>query len=62
MRLEPQQSWRIWKHRPWIGSRESFTFQKLEENLGVTATHVSVGLTFGWCVSEVTPPFDYLLW
>ena len=61
MRLEAQQSGRIWKHRPRIRSRESFAFEKLEKHLGVTASHVGVRLTLGGCVTEVPPAFDYLL-
>src|SRR3954466_1205786 len=60
MRLEPKQSGRVGKHRPWIRSSESSSFQQIEEDLGVTATHVRVGSVFRWCVAEVTPPFDDL--
>src|SRR6188472_4278681 len=61
MRLQPKQSWRIGKHRSWVRSRESFSFQKIEKDLGVTPAHFRVGLTFQRCVSKVTPAFDYLL-
>src|SRR5215218_6814697 len=61
MRLEPKQSGRVGKHRPWIRSRESLSFQKLEKNLGVMPTQVRVGSALRWRVAEVTPPFDDLL-
>src|SRR3954466_11942780 len=62
MRLEPKQAGRVGKHRPWIRSRESLSFQKVEKNLGVLPTQVRVGAAFRWRVAEVTPPFDDLLW
>ena len=61
MRLEPKQSGRVGKHGPWIRPGESFSFQKLEKDLGVTPTHFRVGSAFRRRVAEVTPPFDDLL-
>ena len=62
MWLEPKQSGRVGKHRPWIRSRESLSLQQLEKNLGVLPAQVRVGSAFWWRVAEVTPPFDDLLW
>src|SRR3954471_9926670 len=61
MRLEPKQSGRVGKDRPRIRPGESFSFQKLEKDLGVTPTEVRVGSAFRRRVAEVTPPFDDLL-
>src|SRR5215475_6809266 len=62
MRLEPKQPGRVGKHRPWIRSRESFSFQQLEKHFGMTPAHVRVGASLRWCVPEVAPPFDDLFW
>src|SRR5262245_60828680 len=62
MRLEPKQPGRVGKHRPRIGFGESFSFQQLEKNLGMTTAHFRVGSAFWRRVAEVTPPFDDLLW
>src|SRR5262245_15358276 len=62
MRLESKQPGRVGKHRPWIRSRESFSFQQLEKHFGMTPAHVRVGASFWWFVPEVTPPVDDLFW
>src|SRR5688572_286266 len=61
MRLEPEQPGWVREHRPRIRSGESFAFQQLEKNLGMTTAHVRVGSAVRRRVTEVTPPFDDLL-
>ncbi len=61
MRLEAQQPGRIGKHRPRVGLREAFTFQELQEHLGVAACHVTIALALSRRIPEVAPAIDHLL-
>src|SRR4051812_20842992 len=44
MRLETQQPWRIGEHRPGVRLGESFSFENLEEDLGMTSGHIGIAL------------------
>src|SRR5262249_30868530 len=59
-RLEAKESGGVGKHRPWVRSCESFSFQELEKDLGVVPSQIGIGSTFRRRVAEVTPAFDDL--
>src|SRR4051794_26142320 len=61
MRLQPKQPGRVGKHWPRIGPGESFSFQQLEKDLGMTTAKVRVGSAFRRRVAEMTPAVDDLL-
>ena len=60
MRLEPQRPGRVRKHRPRVRLGEAFALENFEQNLGVGARHVGVGLALLWHVAEVAPAVDHL--
>src|SRR4051812_34313193 len=61
MRLQPQQSGWIGKHRPRIRLCEPMAFDYFEKRLRMTARHVRVALAGGGRVAEVAPAVDHLL-
>src|SRR5690349_13063116 len=61
MWLEPKQSGRVRKHRPWIGPSKAIPFQKFEKDFGMATAEIRVGAAFWRRVAEVTPTFDDLL-
>ena len=61
MRLRPEQAGRVREHRRGIGLGEAGAGQSLEEDLGVLACHVGVGLALGRRVAEVAEAIDDLL-
>ena len=61
MRLGAEQAGRVREHRGRVGLGEPGAGQRLEEDLGVLAGHVGVGLALGRHVAEVAEAFDDLL-
>ena len=49
------------KHRPRVRLGEALALQELEEDLGVAARHVGIGLALGRLVAEVAEAIDHLL-
>ncbi len=61
MRLRAEQTGRVREHRRGVWLGEPGAGQRLEEDLGVLAGHVGVGLAVGWRVAEVPEAIDDLL-
>ena len=61
VRLEAQQAGRVGEHRPRVRLGEALALEQLEEDLGVPARHVGVGLALGGLVAEVAEAVDHLL-
>ena len=61
MRLGAEQAGRVREHRGGVGLGEPGAGQRLEEDLGVLAGHVGVGLAVGRLVAEVAEAIDDLL-
>ena len=61
MRLGAEQAGRVREHRGGVGLGEPGAGQRLEEDLGVLAGHVGVGLAVGRHVAEVPEAIDDLL-
>jgi hypothetical protein len=61
MRLGAEQTGRVREHRGGVGLGEPGPGQRLEEDLGVLAGHVGVGLAVGRHVAEVPEAVDHLL-
>src|SRR5690554_7326724 len=55
LRLEPQQSRRVGEHGPGGRLREALALEQTQENLGMPARHVGVGLPLRRLVTEVAP-------
>ena len=61
MRLGTKQTGRVREHRGRIGLGEPGAGECLEEDVGVLAGHVGVGLAVGRHVAEVSEAIDDLL-
>src|SRR5690606_882149 len=61
VRLEPQQAGRVREHRPRVRLGEALALEQREEDLGVPAGHVGVGLALARLIAEVSPAVDHLL-
>ena len=61
MRLRAEQPGRVREHRRRARLREARAGQDLEEDVGVLAGHVGVGLAFGRLIAEVAEAVDDLL-
>ena len=61
MRLGTEQTGRVREHRGGVGLGEPGAGQRLEEDLGVLAGHVGVGLALRRLVAEVSEAIDDLL-
>ena len=61
MRLGAEQAGRVREHRGGVGLGEPGAGQRLEEDLGMLARHVGVGLALGRHVAEVAEAIDDLL-
>ncbi|HEU5205259.1 MAG TPA: LLM class flavin-dependent oxidoreductase, partial [Candidatus Limnocylindrales bacterium] len=59
--LDAQQPRRIGEHRPRVGLGKALALQHLEEDFGVGAGHVGVGLALLRLVAKVAPAVDHLL-
>ena len=61
MRLDAQEARRVREHRSRVRFGESLAAEELEEDLGVAAGHVRIGLALARDVAEVAEPVDDLL-
>ena len=61
MRLGAEQAGWVREHRGGVGLGEPGPGQRLEEDLGVLASHVGVGAAVGRLVAEVAEAIDNLL-
>ena len=60
MGFQSQLAGRVGEHRLGVGLGKAFAGQHLQEDQGVTAGHVGVGLAFGGLVAEVAPAINDL--
>src|SRR5512133_3345467 len=61
VRLYPQQTWRIWEHRPRVGLCEPLAFNHLEKDRSVLPSHRSMVRALSRGIAEVPKPVDHLL-
>ena len=61
MGLEAEQARRIGEHRARIGLGEPLAAQQVEEDFGMAARHVGIGLALGGDIAEMAVAIDHLL-